>query len=191
MKNKKVALFSIIALSIIIPGLVAAMLFSPYKISADYDWLSDIPGFNAFINSATAVFLILGRYFARQGEILWHKTFMSFALLLGTVFLFAYVAYHATMPSAVFGDINLNGTLDHNETLRIGNLRYAYLAILLSHILMSVIVVPFVLLAFYHAIAQDFVKHVAVVRYTWPIWLYVSITGVIVYFLASPYYPEV
>lgn len=191
MNNKKSALIVIIALSIIVPGLVASIIFSPIKLDANFEWVSDIPGFNAFINSATAVFLLLGRYFARQGEILWHKTFMSFALLLGTVFLLAYVLYHSTMPSAVYGDTNLNGILEHGEELRIGNLRFMYLAILLSHILMSVVVVPFVLMAFYYALAQDFVKHVKIVRYTWPIWLYVSITGVLVYFLVSGYYPSV
>lgn len=191
MNSKKSALITIIALSLVIPGLVALIIFSPYKLSVDYEWLSDIPSFNALINSATAVFLISGRYFANQGEILWHRTFMSFALLLGTVFLLSYVLYHSTMPSAVYGDINLNGILEHREELRIGNLRYMYLAVLLSHILMSIIVVPFVLMAFYYALAKDFVMHVKIVKYTWPIWMYVSITGVLVYFLISGYYPEV
>lgn len=191
MSNKKTALIVIVTLSVAIPSLVGLIIFSPFKLDANYTWLSDIPGFNAFINSATAVFLISGKYFARQGEILWHKTFMSFALLLGTVFLLAYVLYHSTMPSAVYGDTNLNGILEHGEELRIGNLRFMYLGILLSHILMSVVVVPFVLMAFYYALAQDFVKHVKIVRYTWPIWFYVSVTGVLVYFLVSGYYPEV
>lgn len=189
MKGKTLATVVILVLSITIPTLIGLFLFSPYKITLDYLWLKDIPAFNAFINSLTAIFLIMGKRYARQGEILWHKFFMSFALFLGIIFVCAYSLYHASSPSAVFGDTNLNGVLEHGEEMRIGNLRYFYLTILLSHISMSFIVVPLVLTAFYFALAEDIATHVKVVKYTWPVWMYVSVTGVIVYFLASPYYP--
>jgi len=189
MKDSKLALLVIVLLSIAVPGLIGVFLFSPYKISADYVWLKDIPAFNAFVNSFTAIFLFMGKKYARQGEILWHKFFMSFALTLGIIFVLAYSIYHSTSPSAIFGDANLNGILEHGEEVRIGNLRYFYLTVLFSHIGMSFIVIPFVLFAFYYAIAGEIEKHKKTVKYTWPIWMFVSVTGVLVYFLARPYYP--
>ncbi len=189
MKKNNVARIVIIGLSIVVPGLVAILLFSPYKITADYAWVKDLPATNAFINSITAAFLFMGRYFARQGEIIWHKTFMSMALALGVLFLLSYVTYHATSESVIFGDENRNGTLEPIESLKIGIIRYFYLAVLLSHILLSIMVVPFVLTAFYHGLAGNIEKHLKTVRYTWPIWVYVSMTGVMVYLMARPYYP--
>ena len=189
MKNNTVVLFVIVLVSIAIPSLIGVFLFSPYKLEIDYLWLKDIPAFNALINSLTAVFLLMGRHYARQGEVLWHKFFMSFALFLGVVFVISYSLYHATSPSAVFGDTNVNGILEHSEEARIGNIRFFYLAVLLSHIACSFVVVPFVLFAFYYALTDNIEKHRSTVKYTWPIWFYVSVTGVLVYFLASPYYP--
>ena len=189
MNKNKSAKVVIITLSIVVPGLVAFLLFSPFKISAEYTWVKDLPAANAFINTTTAVFLLMGRYFAREGEIIWHKFFMSMALALGVLFLLSYVTYHATSESAKFGDINRNGILESAEEVRIGIYRYLYLVVLLSHILLSIVVVPFVLTAFYHGMAGNIEKHLKTVRYTWPIWMYVSVTGVLVYFLARPYYP--
>ncbi|MEO9966355.1 MAG: DUF420 domain-containing protein [Reichenbachiella sp.] len=190
MKDSKVAIVVIALLSVAIPGLIGVFLYSPSKISLDYLWLKDIPAFNALVNSLTAIFLLMGKRYARQGEILWHKFFMSFALTLGIIFVLAYSLYHSTSASAMFGDANLNGILEHGEEVRIGNLRYFYFAVLLSHIGMSFVVIPFVLFAFYFAIVGNIEKHKNTVKYTWPIWMYVSVTGVLVYFMASPYYPQ-
>lgn len=177
-------------LSIAVPSLVALLLFSPIKITADYVWVRDLPAANAFINSTTAIFLIIGRYYARQQEVLWHKAFMSMALGLGILFLLSYVVYHSTSTSAIFGDTDLNGVLDPEEAIRIGHVRTFYLVLLLAHIAFSVVVVPLVLTAFYFALAGKIDKHLKIVKYTWPIWMFVSVTGVIVYFMASPYYPN-
>lgn len=190
MSNKNVALLTIVVISIVVPSLIGVFMFSSFKISADYPWLKDIPAFNAIINTLTAIFLVMGKRLARQGEVLWHKFFMSFALILGIIFVLAYSLYHSTSVSAIFGDTNLNGILEHGEEVRIGNLRFFYLAVLLSHIGMSFVVIPFVLFAYYYAIAGNIEKHKSTVKYTWPIWLYVSVTGVMVYLLASPYYPQ-
>lgn len=190
MKDSKLALIVIILLSVGVPALIGVFLFSPYKISAEYVWLKDIPAFNAFVNTLTAIFLVMGKMYARQGEVMWHKFFMSFALTLGIIFVVAYSLYHSTSPSAVFGDANLNGVLEHGEEIRSGNLRYFYLTILFSHIVTSFVVIPFVLFAFYYAIAGQIEKHKNTVKYTWPIWMFVSVTGVFVYLMASPYYPN-
>lgn len=188
MNNKKMAMTVVAALSIIVPALVAVLIYSPYKISADYDWLRSIPAFNATINSMTAILLIAGAVMVKKGNVQGHKIAMSSALGLGVCFLLAYVLYHATVESVIFGDVNMDGVLDDQEALSVGTMRSVYLTILLSHILLSAAVVPFVLLAFYFAIAQEFDRHKKIVKFTWPIWLYVSVTGVIVYLLASPYY---
>lgn len=181
-------MIAVAAVSIIVPALVAVLIYSPYKLPADMPWLKSIPGFNAIINSITTVLLIAGGAFAKNGVIKWHKVSMTSALALGTCFLLAYVLYHSTQESVIFGDINGNGLLEDSEAASIGSMRTIYLTLLLSHILMSAAVVPFVLLAFYFAIAGEFARHVKVVKFTWPIWLYVSITGVLVYVMASPYY---
>ncbi|UXP32876.1 DUF420 domain-containing protein [Reichenbachiella agarivorans] len=189
MNNKKVAMIVVATLSVVVPALVAVLIYSPYKISADYEWLKSIPRFNATINSLTAVLLIFGGVMAKRGNIALHKLAMSLSLFLGVCFLLAYVTYHSTMDSVIFGDANMDGVLSEVEENSIGGMRTAYLTLLLSHIMLSAVVVPFVLLAFYFALAQDFVKHVKIVKFTWPIWLYVSVTGPIVYWMASPYYP--
>ena len=90
--------------------------------------------------------------------------------------------------STKFGDINQNGILEASELAAIGVWRYIYLGVLLSHILLAIVVVPFVLLALYHALTKKFEKHKKVTRFAFPIWLYVSVTGVLVYLMISPYY---
>ncbi|MCV9387657.1 DUF420 domain-containing protein [Reichenbachiella ulvae] len=188
MNSKKTAMITVATLSVVVPALVAVLIYSPYKIPADMLWLKDIPAFNAIINSITAVLLIVGGIFAKRGVIKWHKVSMFSALVLGVCFLVAYVLYHSTMESVIFGDIDGNGVLDEAEAAAVGSMRSVYLTVLLSHILMSAAVVPFVLLAFYFALAKEFDRHVKIVKFTWPVWLYVSVTGVLVYILASPYY---
>lgn len=188
MKPNKKALTIIIVVSVLIPLAVAVLLFSPYKIASDATWIRSLPSFNAFINGLTAVFLLMARYFIRIDERIWHKWFMEFSFLLGATFLVSYVIYHSNVPSVSYGDINGNGILENNELLRAGNIRYVYYTLLLSHIGLSIVVVPFVLFAFYYALSENFAKHLKVVKYAWPIWFYVSVSGVLVYFMISPYY---
>ena len=190
MTNKKNASLIIGTLSVLIPVLVAILLFTPFKIESGYAWIKNLPALNAIINGTTAILLILGGWLAKLGNYKLHKAMMLIALVLGTIFLLSYVTYHSSMPSVRFGDMNSDYELDEAELAAVGGLRVFYLAILLSHIALSVIVVPFVLCAFYFALAGDFSRHVKVVKYTWPIWMFVSVTGVIVYVLASPYYPN-
>lgn len=113
---------------------------------------------------------------------------MSSAFVLGSLFLISYIIYHATIDSTVFGDINGDGIVSEDELAEIGMLRRVYLFVLLSHILLSIVVVPFVLFAFYYSLTDKIEKHKKVVKFTFPIWLYVSITGVIAYLFISPYY---
>jgi len=99
-----------------------------------------------------------------------------------------YIAYHMTSESAVFGDIDGNRILDDTEKVNIGFMRNVYLFILLSHILLSIIVIPLVLTSYVRALSERFDKHKKIAKITFPIWLYVAVTGVVVYLMISPYY---
>lgn len=175
-------------LSVAIPIVVAILMFSPTKLGIDSDWIDFLPHLNGLINTATSIALILGLLFIKQKKIVFHKTAMLVAFVLGSLFLISYVIYHSSAPSTVFGDFNGNGVLDAEEAEQIGQLRMVYLVILLSHIVLAAVVVPFVLFALYYGLTNNVVKHRKVVRFAFPIWLYVSITGVIVYLMISPYY---
>ena len=143
---------------------------------------------NAVINSLTAVLLIAALIAIKKKNIRLHRTLMLSALVLGTLFLVSYVIYHASTTSTVFGDVDHDGVLSSAEKAELGSMRGIYLFTLLSHIGLSIVVVPFVLLAFYYALSNQISRHQKIVKYTFPVWLYVSITGVLVYLMISPYY---
>jgi putative membrane protein len=175
-------------LSVVIPLAVALLLFSPTKLEVEGGWVDFLPHLNGIINSATSVALVAGLLFIKQKKIKYHKTAMLIAFILGALFLVSYVIYHSSADSTVFGDINGNGVLEETEASTIGNLRVIYLIILISHIILAAVVVPFVLLALYFALSNKIDKHRKIVRFAYPIWLYVSVTGVVVYLMISQYY---
>jgi len=178
----------ILVISVVVPLLVALLIFMPDKINLAGNWLKLLPHLNGLLNTLTCGILIIGYIFIRHGRISQHRLMMSTAFILGSVFLVSYIVYHSTTISAIYGDRNGNGMLDLQESSIIGTWRYIYLAILASHILLAIIVVPFVLFSFYYALSGRFDKHKKIVRYTLPVWLYVSATGVVVYLMISPYY---
>lgn len=184
--NKYLTLIGI--LSVAIPLAVALLLFSPTKLSLEGGWVDFLPHLNGMINSATSLALIAGFIFIKQKKIQYHKTAMMIAFILGALFLVSYVIYHSSAESTVFGDSNGNGILEESEAISIGNMRAVYLVILITHIILAAVVVPFVLLALYYALTDKINKHKKIVRFTFPIWLYVSVTGVIVYLMISQYY---
>lgn len=189
-KNKQKSYIKLIwVLSIAIPVVVAVLIFAPEKIEGAGDWVYILPHLNATFNSITTVVLLLGLYFIKRKNIVAHKSMMSIAFTLGSLFLVSYVIYHATADSTVYGDIDGNGVLDEAEkTSKLMFWRGFYMGILLTHILLAAIVVPFVLFAFYYALTDKIEKHKKIVKWTFPIWLYVSITGVVVYAMVSQYY---
>ena len=170
--NKSTGL--IIIISIIVPVAVAVLLYLPKKSTIGGDWVTFLPHFNGMLNSTTVILLLIGFFCVKNGNLSYHKTSMISAFILGSIFLVSYIIYHASMPSTSYG----------GET----PLKYMYYFFLLTHILFSIVVVPFVLFAFYYALSGRIEKHKKIVRFTLPIWLYVSVTGVIVYFMISPYY---
>jgi putative membrane protein len=161
----------IVILSIAIP-LVVAILFG-VKIEGATP-LTFLPPIYAGINGLTAILLIAAVLAIKNKKVKLHETLMKTCIGLSVVFLGMYVAYHMTTDSTSFGGEGL--------------IRYLYFFILITHIVLSIVIIPLVLITFVKALAKRFDKHKKIAKITFPIWLYVAITGVIVYFMISPYY---
>jgi len=179
----------IIVLSVVIP-LVVALLFGVNlrKLGYDVEPLSFLPPIYATINGLTAIVLVTAVWAIKNGRQKRHENLMKFAMCLSVAFLAMYVAYHMTSDSTVFGDINHDGVRSESETAQVGFIRYVYFFILITHIVLSVIIIPFVLFTYVRALAGSFERHRKLARVTYPMWLYVAVTGVIVYAMISPYY---
>ena len=162
---------TIITLSIVVP-LVVALLFGMPKIDG-YD-TSFLPPVYAMINAVTALLLVTAVVAVRNGRRRLHERIMKACISLSALFLALYVIYHITNESTSFGGD--------------GPIRYVYFFVLVTHILLSIGVIPLVLLTFVRALTGDFTRHRRLARITFPIWLYVAISGVIVYLMISPYY---
>jgi putative membrane protein len=143
---------------------------------------------NAIINSCVAIFLIAALLAVKSKKYLLHKRIMIAAIILSVLFLISYVCHHLFSGETKFGDLNHDGILSWDEKNKAGSLRYVYYAILMTHIPLAGIILPFILFTAYRALSGDYVKHKKLARITWPIWLYVAISGVAVYLLISPYY---
>lgn len=164
---------SILIISLLIPVVVAILFFLPkdFEVSESVYYL---PAANAVINALTSVVLILGYLAIRSKDRETHKKLMLTALGLSVLFLLSYVTYHSLTESTAFGGE--------------GWIRKAYYFILISHIFLAIAIVPLVLITFSRALSQKFDKHKKIARITLPLWLYVTLTGVVVYLMISPYY---
>jgi putative membrane protein len=160
----------IIVLSIAVP-VVVAVLFT-VKIDG-YD-TSFLPPIYASLNALTAVFLVAAIVSIKNKKVETHRKLMTSAIAFSVLFLVLYVVYHSTSDSTPFGGE--------------GWIRPVYFTLLISHILLSIVIIPLVLVTYVRALAQKFDKHRKIARITFPIWLYVAITGVVVYLMISPYY---
>jgi putative membrane protein len=160
----------IIVLSVVLPIAVAALF--RVKIPG-YDF-SFLPPIYAFLNGMTAILLIVAVIAIRNKQRKLHEALMKICIACSALFLIMYVAYHITSDSTPYGGE--------------GILRNVYFFILISHIFLSIAVVPLVLFTFSRALSGNFERHKALAKFTFPIWLYVAITGVIVYLMISPYY---
>lgn len=147
-----------------------------------------LPLLNAFLNGSCSVLLIASLWAIKKRNIELHKKINLTAFLLSSLFLISYVTAHYFIPDTKFGDVDHNGILEEFELAAVSGIRPIYLVILLSHIFLAVIVLPMILLSFYYALKDDRVKHKKITRFSYPIWLYVTLTGVVVYALISPYY---
>jgi putative membrane protein len=179
----------IVAVSIVIPIVVAVLFAVKLKdFGINVEPLSFLPPIYAAINGITAVVLVMAVLAIKNGKRKTHERLMTFAIALSLAFLVMYVAYHMTSDSAKFGDLNHDGILDAIEKVKIGAIRYLYFFILITHIILSVAIIPLVLISYVRALANTFDKHKKIAKITFPLWLYVAITGVVVYLMISPYY---
>jgi len=143
---------------------------------------------NACLNGCVAFLLVLGLVTVKQKKYQLHKSIMLLALLLSVLFLVSYICHHLFAGETVFGEIDGIKGLSESEMAAVGSTRSIYLLILLTHIPLAGLVLPFILLAAYRALTGEFAQHKKLVRYVWPIWFYVAVTGVIVYLMICPYY---
>lgn len=148
-----------------------------------------LPLFNAIVNGTCSILLLISLYLITHGNIVWHKRVNILAFCLSSLFLVSYITFHYLMrQETIYGDLDGNGVLSATERSAVGSLRTIYLTILISHIILAAGVLPLILLSFYRGLQMQVEKHKKLVRWTFPIWLYVTVTGVIVYILIRPYY---
>jgi putative membrane protein len=144
--------------------------------------------FNALINATVAVLLVAALLAVKSGKYQLHKQLMLAALILSVIFLVSYVAHRLFAGEAIFGDADHNGILSDAEKAAVGGLRAIYIIILITHILLAAVILPFILFTAYRALIAEWPAHKKIARYTWPLWFYVAVTGPIVYIMISPYY---
>ena len=173
-ENQKKSNIFINTVSIVVPLVVAVLLGVPAKLDLG-EWTRSLPHVIGTINTLTTIALVLGLVFIKLKKINLHQAMMTAAFGLGGLFLICYVIYHLTNPSNKF-----NGE---------GFVRYIYFFTLISHIGFSLVVLPLVLRAMYYAATRQFAAHKKIVRYAYPIWLYVSVTGVMVYLMVYQLFP--
>lgn len=174
MKTDKIAVPIITFLSILVPGLVLALMLMPERFDLVDAQVGTFPFFHAVLNGITALLLILGYRLMRKGDFIAHRNVMITAFVLSTVFLLSYVISKASNDPVPYGGE--------------GVMRYIYFFVLVTHILLSAIIVPLVLFTMYRGLTRQYDKHARIARWTFPIWLYVAITGVLVYLFMMPYY---
>ena len=179
----------IIFVSILIPIVVAILFNVKLKdFGIIVEPLSFLPPIYASINGLTAVLLIAAVIAIKNGKSKLHENIMTTAIGCSVIFLVMYVAYHMSADSTKFGDLDHNGIVDAKELAAVGSMRLVYFLILITHIILSIIIIPMVLFTYVRALAKDFDRHKKLARITLPIWLYVAITGVVVYLMIAPYY---
>lgn len=174
LQNEAKSKLTINAISIVVPVAVAVMLAFPNKLNLG-EWTKSLSHVIGAVNTLTTLVLIAGLIFIKRKQIEYHRLAMTTAFLLGGVFLICYVVYHISNPANKFSGE--------------GFVRYIYFFILITHIGSSLVVLPLVLRAMFYAVTRQFVRHCGVVKYAYPIWLYVSATGVVVYLMLYHLFP--
>ena len=174
LENQKTSKVFINVVSIAVPVVVAILLALPNKLDLGA-WTKSLSHVIGLVNILTTISLILGLVFIKLKKISLHQLMMTISFALGGVFLVCYVLYHLTNPANKFSGE--------------GTVRFVYLFILITHIGLSLVVLPLVLRAMYYAVTKQFSRHRKIVKYAYPIWLYVSLTGVTVYLMLYHFYP--
>lgn len=170
--SDKKAMVAAITLSVFLLAVIAFLYLGPKFIRVDGLLPGTLPKLNAFLNGTCALVLIAAWRAIRRQDVMVHRRLMGIAVGLSTVFLMSYVMQHGSFPSVKYT----------------GSFGWAYYPILISHIVLAAAIVPLVLITLFRALSRNFTKHRAIARWTLPIWLYVSVTGVAVYLFCAPYY---
>ncbi|MBC7865810.1 MAG: DUF420 domain-containing protein [Bacteroidia bacterium] len=187
MTDKKAKIITAI-LSVIVFGVVALLGSGAIPKPTPPAIVFSFPKCIAIINATCSLVLIASFISIKNKKISLHKFFNYTAMALSAVFLVLYIATHFFIPDTRFGDTDHNGVLDEVEKIAAGGGRYVYYVILLTHIFLAAIVLPLVLMSFHYGRTNSIVKHRKLTRYSFPIWLYVTITGVVVYLMIQPFY---
>lgn len=186
-RNDKKASVLIIAFSFIV--FAAVVLLSRIQLQVDLGF--DVHLFakaNAVINSIVAILLVAALVAVKKKQYLAHKNMMMTAMILSILFLVSYICHHLFAGETKFGDLDHNGVLSDAEAANVGSLKLVYYIILATHIPLAGIILPFILFTAYRAQIGEWPRHRKLAKITWPVWLYVAVTGVIVYLMISPYY---
>jgi len=143
---------------------------------------------NALINSVVALLLLAGLAAVKQRKFTLHKSIMITAIVLSVLFLVSYIGHHLLAGDTKYGDLDHNNIISDVEKATAGSMRTIYYIILITHIPLAGIILPFILFTAYRSLIGEYDKHKKLARITWPIWFYVAVSGVIVYLMISPYY---
>jgi len=186
-KNDRRAKIFIWIVSIIV--FLAIAILSKVKLNVDLGFNPHVfAKANAFINFSVTILLLAGLWAIKRKKYLLHKRIMVAAIILSILFLVSYICHHLFAGETKFGDIDHNGIVSLDEKTMAGSLRIVYYFILGTHIPLAGIILPFILFTAYRSLTGEYERHKKLARITWPVWLYVAITGVAVYLMISPYY---
>ena len=186
-KNDKKAYWLIGIFSVVVFSVV--VLLGKFQLEVDLGF--DVHIFaaaNAFINATIAILLVAALWAVKNKQYALHKKLMLAALVLSVLFLVSYIAHHLLAGEAKFGDSNHDGLVDEQELLAVGNTRLIYFIILITHIFLAAIILPFILFTAYRALTAEYSLHKKLAKITWPLWLFVAVTGPVVYWMIHPYY---
>ncbi len=186
-KNDRLAWLLIGLVSFVV--FTAVVVLSRIKVDANLGF--DVHAFalvNAIINSFVSILLIAGLMAVKAHKYILHKKIMLTAIFLSVLFLVSYICHHLFAGETKFGDINHDGLVSDAEKAATGRWRIFYYMILATHIPLAGIILPFILFTAYRGLTAEFSRHKKIARITWPVWLYVSITGVLVYLMINRYY---
>lgn len=188
-RNDRKAKILIIVFSIIV--FAAVSVLGRYNLAGKISLPFDVHIFallNAAINAIVAFLLLAGLWVVKKSNYLLHKKIMLTAMLLSVLFLVSYICHHLFAGETIYGETDGIKGLSDAELIAAGKTRTVYLIILATHIPLAGLALPFILFAAYRALTGDYAKHKKIVRIIWPVWFYVAVTGVIVYWMIRPYY---
>jgi len=188
-KNDRKAKQLIIAFSIIV--FAAVTILGRYNLAGKVNFSFDVHLFalaNAIINGTVALLLLAGLFSVKQKQFVLHKKIMMTAMLLSVLFLLSYICHHLFAGETMYGDTDSIVGLSDAERTAAGGTRVIYLILLATHIPLAGLALPFILFAAYRALIGEYEQHKKMVRFIWPVWFYVAVTGVIIYMMIHPFY---